>query len=73
MKQFVAISDDMFYQHPELFERLVPFSHNIDCRHLLQEPFVQESSVKNDQGQRNSRQFESCFERSEEESLCRSH
>ncbi|UTW45587.1 hypothetical protein KFE80_01250 [bacterium SCSIO 12696] len=40
MKQFVAITDDMFYSNPQLFEQLVPFSHSIDCRHLLQQPLA---------------------------------
>lgn len=46
MKQFVAVTDDMFYSHPELYERLVPFSHNISCRHLLQQP-LEFSSYEN--------------------------
>ena len=69
MKQFVAVSDDMFYSHPELFERLVPFSHNIDCRHLLQEPFAQEPSSQCSEEQRDSEQFEY----SQEDLLCQSH
>ncbi len=38
MKEFVAITDELFYSHPELYERLVPFTHDIACRHLLQRP-----------------------------------
>lgn len=38
MKQFVMVTDDMFYRHPELYDRLVPFSHSVRCRHLLQQP-----------------------------------
>lgn len=38
MKEFVAITDEMFYNNPELFDRLVPFSHNVACRHLMQQP-----------------------------------
>ena len=38
MKEFVAITDDMFYSHPELYDRLVPFSHDVACRHLIPQP-----------------------------------
>ena len=38
MKEFVAITDDIFYRHPEVYDRLVPFTHDVACRHLLQQP-----------------------------------
>jgi len=38
MKEFVAITDEMFYGHPEMYDRLVPFSHEVNCRHLMQQP-----------------------------------
>lgn len=38
MKEFVAITDEVFYRHPELYDRLVPFTHDIACRHLLRQP-----------------------------------
>ena len=69
MKQFVAISDDMFYQHPELFERLVPFTHSIDCRHLLQEPLDQGASHQCDEEPCNQDHITSFGE----ESLCQPH
>ena len=38
MKEFVAITDEMFYSHPEVYDRLVPFTHDVACRHLLRQP-----------------------------------
>ncbi|WIO73295.1 hypothetical protein QP938_08235 [Porticoccaceae bacterium LTM1] len=40
MKEFVAITDDLFYNHPELYDRLVPFSHDVACRHLIPQPLT---------------------------------
>ncbi|MCV6604921.1 MAG: hypothetical protein OIF34_06430 [Porticoccaceae bacterium] len=47
MKQFVPVTDEMFYNNPQLFEQLVPFSHNIDCRHLLQQPLPESLQADN--------------------------
>ncbi|MDM3869745.1 hypothetical protein QSV34_00115 [Porticoccus sp. W117] len=47
MKQFVPITDEMFYNNPQLFEQLVPFSHSIDCRHLLQQPLAEPFQADN--------------------------
>ncbi|MGS2724488.1 hypothetical protein ACVBEJ_12165 [Porticoccus sp. GXU_MW_L64] len=47
MKQFVPITDEMFYNNPQLFEQLVPFSHSIDCRHLLQQPLGESFQADN--------------------------
>lgn len=36
MKQFVPISDELIFDHPELIcGPLVPFSHDYDCYHWL--------------------------------------
>jgi hypothetical protein len=36
MKQFVPISDELIFDHPELIcAPLVPFSHDYDCYHWL--------------------------------------
>ena len=36
MKQFVPISDELIFDHPErIGEPLVPFSHDYECYHWL--------------------------------------
>ena len=35
MQEFIAITDDLLYDHPELFERLVPYHVDRPCHRLL--------------------------------------
>lgn len=36
MKQFVSITDELIFDHPELIHSpLVPFSHDYECYHWL--------------------------------------
>lgn len=35
MQEFIAITDDLLYDHPELFERLVPYHVDRPCHRLM--------------------------------------
>lgn len=47
MKQFVPISDEMIFDHPERISGLlVPFSHDYDCYHWLDGAATNKTSNK---------------------------
>jgi hypothetical protein len=39
MKEFIAVTDEMLEDHPELYFQLVPYDLRRPCRHIAQEPF----------------------------------
>ena len=38
MREFIPVTDDMLYDNPALFERLVPYHVDRPCRHLASRP-----------------------------------
>lgn len=40
-REFVAVTDDMLYDHPELFTQLIPYHVDRPCRRLASTPLWQ--------------------------------
>ena len=38
MREFIPVTDDMLYDNPALFERLVPYHVDRPCRRLASKP-----------------------------------
>jgi|GEM_PF-5408304 len=55
MKQFVPISDELIFDHPEdIREPLVPFSHEYDCYHPLNSAANEHTSDKDTSHEKNN-------------------
>ncbi|MDT8403334.1 hypothetical protein [Sulfuriflexus sp.] len=55
MKQFVPISDELIFDHPEqIREPLVPFSHEYDCYHPLNSAASEHTSDKDTSHEKNN-------------------
>jgi hypothetical protein len=55
MKQFVPISDELIFDHPEQIRGpLVPFSHDYDCYHWLNGTDSEHTSDKDTSHEKNN-------------------